>query len=379
MSDTGAKLRGRIEPPSAAAIAEAAALLRAGELVGMPTETVYGLAADALNPEAVNKIFAAKGRPADHPLIVHLPSAEHLPQWAAAIPKDVIALARAFWPGPLTLILKRTPEVPDEVTGGQDTVGVRVPSHPVALALLRAFDGGLAAPSANRFGRISPTTAAHVHEELGERVALILDGGACEVGIESTILDFSRDAPEILRPGAISPEDIARVIGRRPRVRGEPSAETTSAQAGQRSDAGTSLGAGDAPARADAAAPNPAADSAQPAPRVSGALAAHYAPRTPLRLVEPALLADEAAALAGEGSRVAVLAHSTLDPRDARLTWHTLPSEPAAYAQGLYASLRVLDAVGADFILIEALPGGPGWRAVADRLGRAAVGSGTPD
>ena len=268
-------------------------------------------------------------------------------------------------------------------TGGQDTVGVRVPSHPVALALLRAFDGGLAAPSANRFGRISPTTAAHVHEELGERVALILDGGACEVGIESTILDFSRDVPEILRPGAISPEDIARVIGRRPRVRGEPSAETTSAQAGQRSDAGTRLGAGDAPAHADAAAPNPApnpaADPAQPAPRVSGALAAHYAPRTPLRLVEPALLIDEAAALAGEGSRVTVLAHSTPDPRDARLTWRSLPAEPAAYAQGLYASLRALDAVGADFILIEALPGGPGWRAVADRLGRAAVGSGTPD
>ncbi|MGD9871416.1 MAG: L-threonylcarbamoyladenylate synthase [Thauera sp.] len=347
MSDSGAKARGRIEPPTPAAIAEAAALLRAGELVGMPTETVYGLAADALNPGAVNKIFAAKGRPADHPLIVHLPSAEHLPQWAAAIPKDALALARAFWPGPLTLILKRTPEVPDEVTGGQGTVGVRVPSHPVALALLRAFDGGLAAPSANRFGRISPTTAAHVHEELGERVALILDGGACEVGIESTILDFSRDVPEILRPGAIGPEDIARVIGRRPRVRGEIEQP-----------------------------PADEAGSASPAPRVSGALAAHYAPRTPLRLVEPALLADEAAALAGEGSRVAVLAHSTSDPADARLSWRSLPAEPAAYAQGLYASLRALDAVGADFILIEALPGGPGWRAVADRLGRAAVGSG---
>ena len=347
MSATGAEPRGRIESPTAAAIAEAAALLRTGDIVGMPTETVYGLAADALNPLAVKKIFAAKGRPADHPLIVHLPSAEHLPQWAAAIPKDVLALARAFWPGPLTLILKRTQDVPDEVTGGQDTVGVRVPSHPVALALLRAFDGGLAAPSANRFGRISPTTAVHVQEELGERVAMILDGGACEVGIESTILDFSRDMPEILRPGAISPEDIARVIGRRPRVRGEVE-------------------------------PAPSADAAvaPPAPRVSGALAAHYAPRTPLRLVEPALLAEEAAALAGEGSRVAVLAHSIRDPQDARLTWRSLPAEPAAYAQGLYASLRALDAVGADFILIEALPGGPGWRAVADRLGRAAVGSG---
>ena len=347
MSDSGARARGRIESPTPAAIAEAVALLRAGELVGMPTETVYGLAADALDPAAVSKVFAAKGRPADHPLIVHLPSAEHLPQWAAAIPKDALALARAFWPGPLTLILKRTADVPDEVTGGQDTVGVRVPAHPVALALLRAFDGGLAAPSANRFGRISPTTATHVQEELGERVAMILDGGACAVGIESTILDFSRDVPEILRPGAITPEDIARVIGRRPRVRGEleqaPSADSA---------------------------------SASPVPRVSGALAAHYAPRTPLRLVEPALLADEATVLAGEGSRVAVLAHSSPDPQDPRLTWQSLPAEPTAYAQGLYASLRALDAVGADFILIEALPGGPGWRAVADRLGRAAVGSG---
>jgi len=220
MSAAGVPQRGRIEPPTLVAIRAAAALLRAGDIVGMPTETVYGLAADALNPEAVSRIFAAKGRPADHPLIVHLPSAEHLPRWAAHIPKDAIALARAFWPGPLTLILKRTPDVPDEVTGGQDTVGLRVPSHPVALALLQVFDSGIAAPSANRFGRISPTTAAHVHEELGDRVAMILDGGPCAVGIESTILDFSRDVPEILRPGAITAEDIARIIGRRPRVRG---------------------------------------------------------------------------------------------------------------------------------------------------------------
>ncbi|ENO93597.1 Sua5/YciO/YrdC/YwlC family protein [Thauera sp. 28] len=369
MTTSGAGPRGRIESATAASIAEAVALLRAGDIVGMPTETVYGLAADALDVQAVGRIFAAKGRPADHPLIVHLPSADHLPQWAAAIPKDALALARAFWPGPLTLILKRSPDVPDEVTGGQGTVGLRVPSHPVALALLRAFDGGLAAPSANRFGRISPTTAAHVREELGERVAMILDGGACEVGIESTILDFSRDVPEILRPGAIGPEDIARVIGRRPRVRGEALPEADETAAGHERAGAVAVVGNDVVAPASA-------DAAKPAPRVSGALAAHYAPRTPLRLVEPALLADEAAALAGEGSRVAVLAHSTLDPRDARLTWRSLPVEPAAYAQGLYASLRALDAVGADFILIEALPGGPGWRAVADRLGRAAVGSG---
>lgn len=353
MSAAGAPPRGRIEPPTLVAIRQAAALLRAGDIVGMPTETVYGLAADALNPEAVSRIFAAKGRPADHPLIVHLPSAEHLPRWAAHIPKDAIALARAFWPGPLTLILKRTSEVPDEVTGGQDTVGLRVPSHPIALALLQVFDSGIAAPSANRFGRISPTTAAHVHEELGERVAMILDGGPCAVGIESTILDFSRDVPEILRPGAITAEDIARIIGRRPRVRGE------AAPSGVAGDAVT-----------DAAA------AATPAPRVSGALAAHYAPRTPLRLVHAAQLADHAAVLAGEGSRVAVLAHAVPNPDDSRLIWQAMPADPAAYAQELYASLRALDALNADFILIEALPEGLAWRALADRLGRAAVGSG---
>ena len=350
MSDTGAKLRGRIEPPTLVAIREAANLLRAGDIVGMPTETVYGLAADALNPDAVKKIFAAKGRPADHPLIVHLPSADHLPRWAASIPKDAVALARAFWPGPLTLILKRTSDVPIEVTGGQDTVGLRVPSHPIALAMLQVFDSGIAAPSANRFGRISPTTAVHVQEELGERVAMIVDGGPCEVGIESTILDFSRDVPEILRPGAITADDIAHVIGRRPRVRGE---------------AAPALVADNAPA--------------SPAPRVSGALAAHYAPRTPLRLVEPALLVEEAVTLAGEGSRVAVLARVVCNPQDSRLIWQTMPTESAAYAQELYASLRAMDALSADFMLIEALPLDADWRAVADRLGRASVGAGVRD
>ena len=356
MSAAGVPQRGRIEPPTLVAIRAAAALLRAGDIVGMPTETVYGLAADALNPKAVSRIFAAKGRPADHPLIVHLPSAEHLPRWAAHIPKDAIALARAFWPGPLTLILKRSVDVPDEVTGGQDTVGLRVPSHPIALALLQVFDSGIAAPSANRFGRISPTTAAHVHEELGDRVAMILDGGPCAVGIESTILDFSRDVPEILRPGAITAEDIARIIGRRPRVRGE--AEPSCVAGGVVNDVATH------------------AATTAPVPRVSGALAAHYAPRTPLRLVNAAQLADHAAVLAGEGSRVAVLAHGVPNPDDSRLIWRAMPADPAAYAQDLYASLRALDALNADFILIEALPEGLAWRALADRLGRAAVGSG---
>ncbi len=345
---------GRIAAPTADNIARAAALLRAGKLVALPTETVYGLGADALDPVATAAIFAAKGRPADHPLIVHLPSAEHLPRWARSIPKEAIALARAFWPGPLTLILPRDADVPDAVTGGQDTVGLRVPNHPVALALLATFDSGIAAPSANRFGRISPTTAAHVEHELGERVDLILDGGPCQVGIESTILDLSRDAPEILRPGAITADDIARVIGRRPKVRGEGAVEEDMAQAVAQ-----------------------AIESATP--RVSGSLAAHYAPSTPLRLLPAALLIEEAAELAGEGSRVAVLAHGCADPGDSRFTWIAAGADPVAYAHDLYAHLRALDALGADFILVETPPADPAWSAIADRLGRAAVGSGEAD
>lgn len=317
--------------PTAESISFAADALRAGRLVGMPTETVYGLAADALNPEAVSAIFAAKGRPADHPLIVHLPSAEHLPQWAESIPREAIALARTFWPGPLTLILKRDPSVPEELTGGQDTVGLRVPDHPVALALLRAFDSGLAAPSANRFGRISPTAAQHVVEELGEKVAMVLDGGDCAVGIESTILDLSRDTLVLLRPGAISADAIAAVIGRHPRSREQEQDD---------------------------------------APRVSGALAAHYAPRTPLILVSPERLADE---LRRPG-RIAVLARNA-KPQTA-FHWRAAPLEPVGYAHELYASLRELDALGADLILVEAPPATLDWQAVLDRLSRAATGSG---
>lgn len=325
--------------PDPETIRRAAELLRAGELVAMPTETVYGLGADALNPDAVAKIFAAKGRPVDHPLIVHLPDAEQLPRWASRIPREALALARAFWPGPLTLILKRDAGVPDVVTGGQDTVGLRVPDHPVALALLRAFDSGVAAPSANRFGRISPTTAAHVVEELGDAVAMVLDGGPCEVGIESTILDLSRSAPEILRPGALTAEDIARVIGRMPR--------------------------------------QPAASADDPTqPRVSGALAAHYAPRTPLRLVASSALIEHARAACSQGLRVAVLAHHHADPGHTGIVWRRGSELAAGFAHDLYVQLRGLDALGLDLILVETPPSGEAWRAVADRLGRAAVGSG---
>lgn len=318
-------------------IQRAVALLRQGELVALPTETVYGLGADALNPDAVAKIFAAKGRPADHPLIVHLPDAEQLTVWARDIPREAIALAHAFWPGPLTLILKKEDDVPGLVTGGQDTVGLRVPRHPLTLELLRAFGRGVAAPSANRFGRISPTTAEHVCQELGDRVPLILDGGPCQVGLESTILDLSRDVPVILRPGAIGVDDIARVIGRRPRLRGEE-------------------------ARAD------------DAPRVSGALAAHYAPRTPLELIAH----DDLLVRLRAGD--AVLApHPAPTGLPAEVTWHAAPVDPAAYGRDLYASLRALDESACRRILVETPPDTAEWSAVADRLGRAAVGSGEDD
>jgi L-threonylcarbamoyladenylate synthase len=324
-------------------IERAVALLHAGELVAFPTETVYGLGADAANATAVAKIFAAKGRPADHPLIVHLPSAAHLSRWAREIPAEAEALAAAFWPGPLTLILKRQPQVPDAVTGGQDTVGLRVPSHPLALELLDAFGGanggGLAAPSANRFGRISPTTAAHVREELGERVPLVLDGGACPVGIESTILDLSRGAPVLLRPGSIGAADIARVLGHAP----------------------------------EAAAPQ------AEAPRVSGSLDAHYAPRTPLQLVssDGLLFALRNALVAGE--RVAVLAPTAQAISHDLVSWKRSPAEPAGFAHDLYASLRELDALGCVRILVQQPPAGEAWLAINDRLRRAAAGSGEDD
>jgi L-threonylcarbamoyladenylate synthase len=315
-------------------IARAVALLRAGELVAIPTETVYGLGADAANPQAVAKIFAAKGRPADHPLIVHLPAVAHLERWAREIPEAARLLAAAFWPGPLTLILKRQPGVPDVVTGGQDTVGLRIPGHPLALELLQAFDGGIAAPSANRFGRISPTTAEHVREELGERVALVLDGGPCAVGIESTIVDLSRGAPVILRPGSITVAAIEAVL-----------------------HAGVSTAAGDN------------------TPRVSGSLEAHYAPQTPLRLVSAPELAQQALQALSQGQRCAVYGLNAPVPRPG-LLYRRAPADAARYAHDLYGALRDLDHAGVDLILVEAVPGGAEWLAVADRLRRAACGAG---
>ena len=317
-------------------IARAAAILRAGALVAFPTETVYGLGADASNPSAVAKIFAAKGRPQDHPVIVHIPEIGLLPRWAADVPADALKLAAAFWPGPLTLILERAAGVPDCVTGGQDTVGVRIPGHPLALALLKAFAGeeggrvfsGVAAPSANRFGRISPTSAQHVREELGDQVDMVLDGGDCAVGIESTILDLSRGRAVLLRPGQITPAQIAAVL------------------------------------HAEVELPDAAA------PRVSGALDSHYAPRTPLFLVAAAELPARLAALSGR--KLAVLARAEAPAGLQDVNWKAAPRAAAPYAHELYASLRRLDALGCAAILAEAPPATPEWQGVNDRLKRAA-------
>ena len=317
-------------------IEAAARLLAAGELVGFPTETVYGLGADAANPAAVRKIFALKGRPADHPLIVHIGDAPSLDAWSSDVPRAALDLARAFWPGPLTIILARAMRVPAEVTGGQETVGLRCPSHPMAQALLAAFarigSGAIAAPSANRFGHVSPTTAAHVRDEFGEALH-VLDGGACEVGLESTIIDLSRGRPVLLRPGAVTREQLSAVLG----------------EAVQSRDAD--------------------------APRASGTLAAHYAPRTPLDIV----LEGELALEASRPSSLAVLAMHEPPPTACVLTWITAPADPAGYGRALYANLRKLDESVAKRIVVEAPPDEPAWEAVNDRLTRAAVGGGVTD
>jgi L-threonylcarbamoyladenylate synthase len=326
------------EPDSA--ITRAVALLRAGELVAFPTETVYGLGADARNPAAVAKIFAAKGRPADHPLIVHLPDATHLERWARDIPAEAHLLARAFWPGALTLILKRQPDVPNAVTGGQDSVGLRVPKHSLALDLLRTFDGGIAAPSANKFGRISPTTAQHVQDDLGTSVPLILDGGPCQVGIESTIVDLSGKRAVILRPGMVSAFDIGQVLGRVPLAADDPLAPP----------------------------------GLQPV-RASGTLDAHYAPRTPLVLMPDDSLPIALRNAIVQRERVAVLATHAAPFDMPQVLWHVAPADPAGFAHDLYANLRALDALGCDRIYVQKLVGQP-WQAVLDRLKRAAAGSG---
>ena len=305
-------------------VQRAAEILKRGGLVGFPTETVYGLGADASSKAAVARLYAAKRRPADHPVIVHFADAETAFAWAREVPEAARKLAAKFWPGPLTLILRRSARAGDFVTGGQDGIGLRVPSHPVAQALLRAFGGGIAAPSANRFGRVSPTTAAHVRADLGADVDLVLEGGSSDVGIESTIVDLSGGRAVLLRPGGISARQLELALG--------------SAVGEKRADS----------------------------PRHSGGHARHYAPKTPARLVPTHQLDQEIAKLA---DKVAVLAFSRPDERVDY--WLRMPREPAAYAQKLYAALRELDEAQCESILIEAPPQAEEWAGVLDRLKRA--------
>lgn len=307
-------------------------LLRSGGLVAFPTETVYGLGANANDPGAVRHIFEAKGRPADHPLIVHLHSPETLDFWARDIPQAAWRLAEYFWPGPLTLILKRR-HAPLEVTGGQDTVGLRVPDHPLALALLEAFGGGIAAPSANRFGRVSPTRASHVHEELHDKVDLILDGGPCRVGVESTILSLAEEQPRLLRPGSIPLLALQEVLG------------------------------------AEIAPPTSASGI-----RAPGMLKSHYTPATRFEVWPRDALRQRSDELTHSGSRTAVIFIGSVKsefPQTPSLTPFFMPAEPADYARKLYAVLRLLDTAGFGVLLAEAPPLTEAWQAVNDRLQRA--------
>jgi L-threonylcarbamoyladenylate synthase len=326
---------------SPAAIDEATRVLRAGGLVAFPTETVYGLGADATSDAAVAGIFKAKGRPSNHPLIVHVAAGvkgtEALSRFAQPLPPFAQKLVLAFWPGPLTLIVTRQPGVASAAAGGEDTIGLRCPSHPVAQALLAACAEqgvpGVAGPSANRFGRVSPTTAQHVQQEFGEEL-LVIDGGPCEVGIESTIVDCSRGAPVLLRPGAITRAQIEAACGEALRDKHELAA---------------------------------------PDPRASGTLEAHYAPSAKLRLMDAKAMQTGLDVLGPNAAHIAVWSRSVLKSRSQHILQRRMPDDAAAAAQQLFAVLRAFDAEGVKLIWVETPPAGPEWEGVRDRLQRAAA------
>jgi L-threonylcarbamoyladenylate synthase len=325
-------------------VAAAVAVLRRGGLVAFPTETVYGLGADAANPAAVARIYAVKGRPRTHPVIVHLAESTAIKGWVADVPPDAWALAEAFWPGPLTLILPRADHVPDAVTGGAATVGLRVPAQPLALELLAAFGGGIAAPSANRFGRVSPTTAAHVRADLGTDVDVVLDGGPCSVGVESTIVDLSQGAPRVLRLGGLSVDALAEVLGHPLDVR------VATGGAGL-----TGPGAG-APIT--------------PAP---GTLSSHYAPEARVEVLAVEAVVDRARALLGEGRLVGLLAPRRIEGLPRGVDALPPAGGAQAYAKCLYQRLREADRRGLDVLLAVPPPETGIGAAVADRLRRAAA------
>lgn len=319
-----------------AAIAEGARVIRAGGLVAFPTETVYGLGANALDPRAVARIFAAKGRPAFNPVIVHIADASALRTVAREVPPAAEALARAFWPGPLTLVLPRVSGIPDAVSAGLDTVGVRVPNHPVARALIERSGVPIAAPSANPYTRVSPTTAAHVIDQLGDAVDLVIDGGACQVGIESTVVDVTGPRPILLRPGGLSRAELERIAG-----------------------------------PIELASTVPSGDAPRPAP---GMVERHYAPSAQLIGFGAAQRAEtwgRIAAMAGSGQRVGVVAFDTSGvPATCVIE---MPPDPEGYARRLYAALHTLDRDGCSVAFVERLPPGGEWEAILDRLRRAGL------
>ena|SRR3989338_2799655 len=312
-------------------ITQAVALLRQGKLVAFPTETVYGLGADACNESAIRKIFQVKKRPLDHPLIVHIGGIEKLSDFACDVSPDAMKLASAFWPGPLTMILKKSPQVLEVVTAGQQTIGLRIPNHPIAQALLQAFGAGIAAPSANQFTHVSPTDARAVYEELGKEVDLILDGGICEVGLESTIIDMSANEPLILRPGMITPKMIGEVLGVEIKSRTHHFI------------------------------------------KAPGQYHLHYAPVTKTVLIPPREILQSLHRLETDDFPVAVMSRATGEELalSSPIHWVTMPIEASHYAHDLYHTLRMLDQKHFKQIMIEAVPDGIEWEAIRDRLLKA--------
>lgn len=314
-------------------IAKAVEILRAGGLVAFPTETVYGLGADASNLAAVRRVFQAKERPYDHPLIVHIGGIEQLGDWAQNVPSDAIKLAQAFWPGPLTMIFKKQLHVLDIVTGWQDTIGLRVPRHPVAQSLLQAFGSGIAAPSANKFTHVSPTTALSVQEELNGEVELILEGGDCEIGLESTIIDMTQSVPVVLRPGIITSQEIEQVLGITIRS--------------MRQD--------------------------KPTVRAPGMHHLHYAPKTRAMLIETKNIPFMLEKLRTQDLPIACLIRSEF-AFDDKVDWIKMPSDAPSYAKRLYQTLRSVDNQNYKQIMIEMVPESIEWEAIRDRLLRATQG-----
>jgi L-threonylcarbamoyladenylate synthase len=335
-------------------VAQAADIIHAGGLVAFPTETVYGLGADASSDAAVARIFAAKGRPADHPLIVHVADAAAVDAFAASVPDFASKLIAAFWPGPLTVILPRRDGVAAASAGGQASIGLRCPAHPLALELLRAcaLRGvlGLAAPSANKFGKVSPTTAQHVRDEFAGAIP-VLDGGACSVGIESTIIDCTRGAPVMLRPGVLTAQQIEAAMGCRLLSNEELSVLHSVGPNGN-----TSIN-----------------NSLQAAPKASGTLASHYAPHAKLRLMDAKALQTALDLLGDQAANIAVYARAILASKSSHIIRRRMPDDAAATAQQLFAVLRGFDDQGVKLIWVETPPGGSDWDGVRDRLQRAAA------